>query len=219
MSVQSAVIPTAKSALPQHDGRPVPWVTRWTGEVSEDRISVMRTPEGIFLQYSDGLENRDARGFMWKREGIGRRGEPQYAQLNTYRQRASMLKRLCQICGSKINERPIRWLMDPVQLHAGEDGALTISPPTCSSCIPLALELCPNLRRRGYLIARVLDYEPWGIYGEAIAIDPESGKTRDMRGVFVPFENPPIELTAVVGFQQVVRLTKYVIEDQRDPEE
>lgn len=215
---------TPASALPQWKGHAVPWVTRWTGEVCDDKLQVSISREGVHLEYKDGNENRDRdTGLLWKREGLGRAGEPQFAEVNTYRQRASMRHRKCQVCGSKINDRPIRWLMSRKQLHRGdatapwgvdEDSALTMSAPTCSACIPLALGLCPHLRSSPWLILKVLDYEPWGVYGEAVRVDRETGRGRDLRGIMVPFENPPIELSAVVAFQSVVRLTKYVIEEE-----
>lgn len=215
MSVQSIILPTPKSALPQHDGKPVPWVTRWTGEVNQARLQVSHDRDGLHVEYADGNEEREAGGLLWKREGIVRRGTPQFSELNTYRQRAAMRKRLCQVCGTKINERPIRWLMAQAQLQPVEGGAaVTISPPTCSACIPLALELCPFLEQGGYVILKVLDYEPWGVYGEAVVWDEETGKGRDLRGVYVPYDNPPIPLHSVVAFQEVVRLTKYVIEKE-----
>lgn len=207
---------TPKSALHQHKGQPVPWITRWTGEVVPVAHSFSVTKDGrARVFYPDGIEDRDPNGVLWKREGLGRHGTPQYAQVNAYRQRAAMRRRLCQICGSKIDERPIRWLVDDAGLHYDDDDgtAITGSAPTCSSCIPLALELCPHLKK-GYSILKVLDYEPWGLYGQAVEIDIEAGKRRDLRGVYVPYADSPIELSAIVAFQEIVRLTKYVIEEE-----
>ena len=216
MSVQSIVIPTPRSVLRQHRGAPIPWVVRWSGEVSTDaaQVSLDTATGAVHLTYQDGNEDRDNYGMLWKREGLGRQGEPEFAQLNTYRQRASMNKRLCQVCGSKINERPIRWLVGAGQLHHTNEGTFTISPPTCSSCIPLALELCPHLNSKGYTILRVLDYRRWGVYGEGVTLDQETKKGRQLRGIYVPYENPPLELSAVVAFQQVALLTKFVVEEE-----
>lgn len=204
------MIPTPKSILPQWKGRPVPWVTRWSGERIDTPLQVSLSRDGVHLNYEDGQETYDGHGVLWKREGLTRAGEPEYSQMNTYRQRACMSRRKCQVCGAKINERPIRWLVSRAQFQE----ALTMSPPTCSSCIPLALELCPHLKSNPYLILKVLDYEPWGVYGEAVTIDYETGKGRDLRGVYVPYADPPIDLTAVVAFQQVVQLTKFVVEEE-----
>lgn len=217
MSVETLVVPTPKSKLPQHNGRPVPWITRWSGEVDDTPMAVSYDEHGIYLNYRDGRENREASGVLWKREGIGRHGEPQYSQVNTYRQRAAMDKRLCQVCGSKINERPIRWLLAKQAFNPIEEGkAATFSPPTCSSCIPLALELCPYLKREGWMIVKVLEYKPWGVYGEAVHVDPETKQARDLKGIYVPYENPPVFLTATVAFQRVVQLTKFTIEEESE---
>jgi hypothetical protein len=35
-----------------------------------------------------------------------------------------------------------------------------------------------------------------------------------MRGIYVPYEDPPIPLTSVAAFQLVVKLTKFVIDDK-----
>lgn len=219
MSVTTVTIPTPKSALPQwaEKDQPVPWVTRWTNEVNQTKLQVSITRDGLTLSYADGNEDRDAFGVLWKREGITRGGTPQFSEINTYRQRAAMNKCLCQVCGKKIQERPIRWLMSRASLHHLEDGtALTISAPTCSPCIPLAVELCPHLKTSDPVILRVLEYEKWGVYGEAVHYDEEGGRARDLRGVYVPYVNSPIPLAAAVGFQQVVRLTKFAIEEKRE---
>jgi hypothetical protein len=211
----TAATATDRSTLPQWKGHPVPWATRWTGEVVQTpaAMSIERATMHVHLRYEDGLEDRDSHGVLWKREGIGRQGEPQFADLNTYRQRASMNKRLCQICGTKIDERPIRWLLGQDQLIDLEDGDFaTISPPTCSACIPLALELCPHLKRKGYAILKVLDYEPWGVMGQAVVVDLENERWRDVRGSFVSYKDPKLPLTSIVAYQQCVRLTKFIFE-------
>lgn len=208
------VLPTPKSALLQHEGQPVPWVTRWSGEVCDDPLQVSLAPNGgLVLGFADGRENRDAYGMLWAREGITRAGTPQYSEVNTYRQRAAMTKRRCQICGSKINERPIRWLMSELSLNPLENGqAATTSPPTCSGCIPLALELCPHLSAHPWVILKVLAYEPWGVMGQAATLDEETGSIRSHNQVYASYENPPHK-AGLVAKQLVVRLTKYVIEE------
>lgn len=204
----------SSSELPQHEGRPVPWVTRWSGEANGDALSVGITAEAeLFLHYKDGNENRDEADVLWKREGLGRHGVPQYSEVNTYRQRASMLKQLCQVCGSKIDERPIRWLMSRDQLVHDDGVTLTMSPPTCASCIPVAMTLCPFLKRGGALIVKVLEYSIWGVHGQPAAIDPE-GRGRQLPKRFIPYVDPPVPLAGVLAYQQVVELAKFVIEGE-----
>ena len=157
---------TDRNDLPQWNGRPVPWVTRWTGEISPTRYDIARDENGDFT-YIDGQNLRDSGGVLWQREGIGRNGDPDWASVSTYRQRASIAKRLCQVCGKKIPPGSIQWLMplDDGYIENGDGRMLTWNPPTCRDCIPLALELCPYLKRNGYQILTVLDYEVWGVMG------------------------------------------------------
>jgi hypothetical protein len=160
---------TDPNDLPQWHGRPVPWVTRWTGEISPTRYDIAADENGDFT-YIDGQNLKDAKGILWQREGIGRNGDPDWASVSTYRQRASIAKRKCQVCGNKIKPGSIQWLMplDEGYIETGEGGMLTWNPPTCEDCIPLALELCPHLKRNGYQILKVLDYEVWGVMGLTI---------------------------------------------------
>lgn len=206
---------TDPTTLRQWKGHPVPWVTRWTGEVSDTptTMSMQRTTMNIVLRYKDGNEDRDDHGVLWMREGITRAGEPQFSEVNAYRQRASMNKRLCQVCGTKINDRPIRWLVARDQLiefGGGDFG--TNSPPTCAGCVPLALDLCPHLKANGHAILKVLDYERWGVMGQAVDVDLEKEKYRDLKGIYLPYDESPIPLTAIVAHQQVIRFTKFVFE-------
>lgn len=204
---------TAPTALPQHQGRPVPWITRWSGEVNGDPLSVGFTAEGqLHLYYADGREDRDRHGVLWKREGLGRTGEPQFAEVNTYRQRASMTRRLCQMCGSKIEDRPMRWLMDRSQLVQEAGLTLTVSPPTCAACVPLALELCPHLRTHDAVVLKVLEYQVWGVYAQPAAVDRESGQGRRLPKRFFPYDGK--RRTGLLSYQQVAELTKFVIEEE-----
>jgi hypothetical protein len=218
---------TDPSTLPQWKNHPVPWVTRWTGEVDSTAptMSLHRGNMQVHLRYPDGNEDRDDHGVLWKREGILRGGEPQFSELNTYRQRASMNKRLCQVCGKKINARLIRWVVGRRQLIDFENEEMfapsgnhlpgefgTISPPTCDACIPLATTLCPYLKKEGYAILKVLEYERWGVMGQAVELDVENERYRDHRGAYLSYVNPTLPLTAIVAYQQCVKFTKAVFE-------
>lgn len=147
------------------NGRPVPWVTRWTGEIAPDRYEIASTPDGR-ITYAAGLNNYDPRDpkILWQREGIMRGGEPEWANVSTYRQRAAMRRRLCQVCGTKIADGPIRWLMPPDGLEQyrtpdGEVVNITMSAPTCDGCVDVALNHCPHMVGAGAMILTVEDYE------------------------------------------------------------
>lgn len=204
---------TAKSTLPQYDGKPVPWVVRHAAEANLEPVASLRAGNGgLRLTYRDGRENREASGILWMREGITRSGAPEFSQVNVYRQRASMTRGKCQVCGLTIDERPIRWLMATAQLEHQEDGtAHTISPPTCSECIPLALELCPALDKIGWSIVKVLDYSIWGVQGDLVVLDRD-GSIRQLNQMRVSYEQRNLH-QQVLARQQVAQLNKFVIEE------
>lgn len=208
---------TDVDTLPQWKGRPVPWVTRWTGEIPPTRYDIAKDENGNYT-YIDGQNIKDAHGILWQREGIGRNGDPDWAAVSTYRQRASMAKRLCQVCGTKIKPGSIFWLMP---LHEGfienDDGKmLTWNPPTCEGCIPLALELCPHLKRNGYQILRVLDYKVWGVMGLTVT---EVGSEKIPTQAALPYEEDPdfpiynIEPGHIMAQQMVAKLGTFIVEE------
>lgn len=153
-------------------GRPVPWVARWTNEVSAQRYEVAPNRDGR-LTYKDGNNTYDKNDptILWQREGINRGGEPMWADVSTYRQRAAMLKRLCQVCGNKIPDGPINWLLtvDTVEQYPMGEGeppvSLTSSAPTCDGCVDVALNHCPHMIGKGGLLATIADYKIWGVSG------------------------------------------------------
>lgn len=211
--MSETITPTPPDSLIQYQGRPVPWVTRWSGEVNEEpySLSIISGPK-LRVGYKTGVENREESGLLWQKEGINRAGEPQYSQINTYRQRMCMAKTLCQVCGKRINDHPIEWLMPRESLDLSDDGALTFSPPTCAACIPTALSLCPYLKTHEWIVAMVLDYGLWGVYGGVAVIDQEGGSQLS-KGAWVPYGDPSINMHAVIAKQSVARLNKYVLKE------
>jgi hypothetical protein len=207
-----------------YKGLQVPWVTRWTGEIAEgQKVDTGLVNGELRVSYADGIEVRDDRGVLWQREGIDRKGEPQFAQVSAHRQRAAMRKGLCQVCGERITDRPIRWLMSAHQLTPLRDGtALTFSPPTCSGCVDVALKACPHLRTNDRLILRVLEYRIWGVWGDMARIPPETvdvGPDTVLqvdRRVYINYDRP--DLAAAIAKQQVVQLLKYAIEKEVEPQ-
>lgn len=169
------VIETDPAVLPQWKGRPVPWAAKWSGEEIPDRLSATILPDGPRVVYPDGNEDRDSYGYLWRREGISRGGEPQFAQLNAYRQRASMRVPRCHVCGARLPRgKPVRWLLPAGGTFRSADGqaVLTHSPPTCDGCVPLARRLCPALRARGSVLLEVRDFRLWGVIGECFTLRP-----------------------------------------------
>jgi len=210
---------TDTSKLLQYQGRVVPWVTRWSGERSKDEVQLSLNPDTqeLTLGYPDGQgESREPSGILWQREGLSRSGVPEYSQVNTYRQRSAMRKFLCQVCGHKINERPIQWLLAKENIDHTESGTvLTMSAPTCSSCIPVAQALCPHLNTHGWVIAKVLEYRLYGVYGWGVLYDAGDQKTKRVNGVYISYDRNyrGLAKTAICAMQQVAEFTKFTLED------
>lgn len=228
---------TDPAILPQFQGKPVPWVTRWSEEpiIMPYRVEIVRGSDGRpepRITYGQGDDERDSSGALWQKEGITKKGVPQWARVSTYRQRSSMRKRKCQVCGQKIESKVIRWLMQIDGLeeyeHNGVNRTITMAPPTCDGCVELALDLCPNLQKYGYLIAKVLEYREWGVYGEMLvppAVAQQFASTGERvvpgpMGLYriqtsAGFEEeygPGFSMGMVLAKQSVVELTKFVIE-------
>jgi hypothetical protein len=163
---------TDPATLPQWRGHPVPWAAKWSGEEIPEPLRPRLGQAGrVVLGYRDGNEDRD-HGYLWRREGISRGGQPQFGQLNAYRQRASMRLPRCHVCGVRLRG-PVRWLVMPGALDTPPGtGAVTLaSPPTCDGCAELARELCPHLRAHGSQLLEVRRFRPWGLIGEAFLFD------------------------------------------------
>lgn len=214
---------TDTSALLHYGNAVVPWVTRWTGEYPSEedrRIELSLDPDGglwVFQGAEGSGEEREASGILWQREGIARGGKPEFSQVSTYRQRAAMRKRLCQVCGKKIQTPVVNWLMAEGQLEATDRGeAITMNPPTCDGCIPVARELCPHLYAQGSTVVKVLEYELFGVYAESIRLRPSETPggqpmVSHMPGAVIRYDDIPASLspTAIVAKQQVVKFTKF----------
>jgi hypothetical protein len=208
------VTPTDRATLIQHEGHPVPWVTRWTGEAHFERLNLsLDRSNRLTVGYADGNEDRDRHGVLWQREKIKRSGVPQWAEVSTYRQRAAMRHRKCQVCGNKIPEQVIRWLIPKKLLETTPDGrTVTMSAPTCAGCIPVALDLCPHLKAGDWVIANVLEYREWGVWGEAVLWNGEEYKHEKNIMYEYMHEYEFLSSSAVIAKQLVVELTKFTLE-------
>ena len=197
-------------------GHPVPWVTRWSGEVVWVPVQVGQREDGAVVAfYEDGREVRDDNGVLWMREGINRAGEPQFSEVSAFRQRAAMRRRLCQVCGEKIASPVIRWLVHEAQLHRQADGSVvTISPPTCDDCVDLSMNVCPRMKRAdGRIIAKVLEYEIWGVWGTVARFGEDgAGQTTGKNLINYHRTDYPFGWKQVIAKQQAVRWTKFTLE-------
>ena len=212
---------TDVNKLPNFNGRPVPWITRWTGEVQPDRFDygvqiLGDVGKGQFrVTYQDGKNVRDGKGILWQREGIGRKGEPMYADVSTYRQRSAMKKGLCQVCGVKITDTPMNFLIPIIagMEHYDKNTTVTMQAPVCLECVPLAIRMCPALKREGYQHLKVLAYSLWGVFGQ-VTYPNATGFDRMQGAVgFAGDYGDVFNLGHVLAQQSVVQLEKYVIVD------
>jgi hypothetical protein len=194
-------------------GMRVPWITRWT----EERLSepYWFDPARRRLTYGDELPGeRDSYGLLWQREGIMRGGEPEFSQVSTVRQRASMRHRRCQVCGLRI-EGVIPWLLtDSIGVRMPDyEGLTTSSGPTCSTCVEVARELCPHVRLASS-IAHVRAYRVVGASGEAAWIDSQGTMQRE-RFVNVDYERHREVLGRILAKQLSVEFTEYRMEGEQ----
>lgn len=214
------MIPTDVKALPQWKGRPVPWVARWSGEVLKEPVRLVRGNNGgtPYFTYESKQEIRDEWGVLWLAEGVGRKGEPEFKFVNTYRQRASMRRKLCQVCGSHIESADTPWLLDQTEwesfqvAQAGGFPIITVVAPTCLNCVELATNVCPQLRK-GAVLLNVHDYHLWGVHGEVVL------NGRRSLGA-VAYDEQPVRRKLVVARQQLVQLDDWqlVLEDKGEEE-
>lgn len=210
---------TVNDKLIRHQDKIVPWVTGWTGEQVHAPLTVAKagqtlTSTTLRLGYEDGNENRERSGILWMREGVMRGGEPRLAHVSTYRQRSAMARRLCQVCGEKTTDDPMRWLV-PRKLLMQRDGETTTpSAPTCATCIPIALALCPHLKVNDWVIGRVVEYQAWGVLGEGVFLDKD-GQVQRVNNLSYRYgmTHPFIAPAAFLAKQQVVVWTKFTLEE------
>lgn len=226
---------TDPSTLPQWKGKPVPWVARWTQEKLVDKygVSIVRDKGGYHLRvgYADGNESREASGVLWQREGLQRGGEPMFGDVSTYRQRDAMNRGKCQVCGTVITSKLKPWIIEKFEIEAGRldriargqdwhDYHLTTTPPVCEDCIPLAAELCPHLKKHGYQILDVLEYEVWGVFGEVVFLEkdadgnPVPRRTQMSIGYNEDY-GESFSFESVLAKQQIVKITKFKVREDK----
>ena len=151
----------------------VPYITAYSDELAPHPLAFLAHTEatdGARLSYADPIPQDWQLGVLWARQGIHRRGRPEWKVVNTIRQRRCMLHLLCQVCGQPAADPVdgrISWVLadDPSDTSAG--AGYTNAPPTCARCIPEAIASCPRLRR-GAAVYSVGSAEPYGIIGDVL---------------------------------------------------
>jgi hypothetical protein len=195
----------------------VPYISSWSEEVSLPAAVIQR---GGRIAYADeALGERDSRGVLWRRV-LSRpgRGEPQFGQVHTPRQRHAQRKLLCQVCGGPAdrNEAGTLWLVTdyhndwsnwPERMACSE-------PPICLRCARISIRVCPGLQRHGHAAFRVAHSELAGVYGILYRPGPfRPIATTDER---IPFTDPDIRWTQA---SQLLRELHHCTEVDLDQED
>lgn len=115
-------------------GKDVPWNAAWSGETGHD-VRPCRWAEG--------------RAAVWQRHAPGE-GRPHFADPHMTRQRQSVARMLCTVCGEPTQPYE-RFMFALGMWTAFGDGAVwaTTESPVHRQCADLAAEICPHLRRQG----------------------------------------------------------------------
>jgi len=158
----------------KYKGRPVPYIAAWSDEKVQ-QPPIIATGEGV--AYAGPTPGRGSDGVLWQLWGLKpAAGEPLWKQVHGPRQRRAMRKFLCQVCGGPAdrNERGWLWLLEDDRAEGAKwpNGHLTVHPPVCLPCAPLAARLCPHLRRRGAVPVRVGDVILDAVYGQRYYTGP-----------------------------------------------
>lgn len=205
-------------------GLPVPWLTQWSAEHQTSRqLTFYGLPDGGVMVGYEGAkdkpiggalaglrEQRDEVGLLWYEHSPGQgEGEPLFAQVHATRQRACMVERRCQVCGSALPSTDATTFLEPdtEPLRAGKPHT-TLTAPCCRTCIPVAMRLCPAQRRRPRVVVSAESYRPHSAYGDLYRL--QDGKlTREPSRV-------PLASDLVSGLlakQLWIRMIDYTIEE------
>jgi hypothetical protein len=221
MSTPGARTTAIPDTVPRWRGRPVPWVAQWSGETfrpSQMPLRIEPAQDGrarlAYQHPADGdwwsPPGADAPPILWRRTRTNRAGSPDWAAFNTKRQCQAVTEHLCQVCGqTAATEGGVSWLMHELEWstlihHLGPDRLETANPPTCRSCWPLAVKLCPSLRSEGAVALTVSKTRPVGVVGDVVA-----SRSDPPLSSIVLFEEPHISKT--VARLLLVRLDAYEI--------
>jgi hypothetical protein len=174
---QPSAVPQETAREGSRQGRPlpvvgrggvVPYIATWSAETKPDVTVIERTQFSIAFA-DETVADRDRDGLLWTRTTVcPRQGRPQFAVIHSLRQRRAMRRLLCQVCAQPADytEEDLLWLLpDYYQEAAGwpEDFDLA-EPPICQSCVPIAIRLCPALRK-GHLAVRARSAPVSGVKG------------------------------------------------------
>lgn len=117
-------------------GLPVPWNAMWSGETQQCQVRPCRWVDGRLAVWSP------------HRPGVGR---PIFAKPHFVRQRQSVTRLLCTVCGEHTPPAD-RWWFGHGQMT--DRHFMTMESPVHRACAELALSVCPHLKGREADLAR-----------------------------------------------------------------
>jgi hypothetical protein len=146
----------------------VPYIVTWSEE-QELPTRIIESPRGGIGFADEVIADRDRNGVLWTRmSSCAGRGRPKFAAMHPLRQRRAMRRLFCQICGRPADqdERGVLWVLPdrPDGRADWPNGKWVVEPPICRPCAPIAVRLCPALRR-GYIVVRVGNAPICGVKG------------------------------------------------------
>jgi hypothetical protein len=187
----------------------VPYITLWSGE-DFTPVRVVQRRRGI--AYADERPgDRDEHGVLWARvSSRPGQGRPLFGKLHARRQLKAFTKLLCQVCGRRAdrNSDGLLWLVgeDPERPETWPDPLLISDPPVCCGCAPLAVRLCPRLRRQ-YTALRVSAFDLIGVSGFLY----QRGIPEPVTAAGVGYDDPRVRW--VRAGQLIVSLRDFTITD------
>ena len=164
---------------PLWKGLPVPWIAWWSGEgntppyddmawavddtgqqhMAYSTTEVYNHPLGWRPAFN---AQRDDLGLLWFKLMPDRQdtGTPGFAALHAERQRDCMIGRRCQVCGQHFGPAPTTFLVAAEAMRVPGSAFYTMTAPTCTTCIPVAMRTCPEQRKVPRSIVTAHRYEP-----------------------------------------------------------
>lgn len=211
-----------RTGRPLYRGLPVPWVTRWSGEVptDPDKIYPQISESYARIAYRDEIpSDRDEHGVLWIREGLTRTGEPVFKAVHSRRQRACWTRRRCQVCGQPFPAgQPLTWIeavSDGSTIVNSAEPFVTTAAPTCRACATVAAKMCPHLRGGKIELLEIRRFRPWGVYGDILNLNPLAKGDPPVWSFahHVPFDNSGL-LDVTWAKQLVVEIQEYTVAEE-----
>ncbi|WP_405575607.1 hypothetical protein OG317_36795 [Streptomyces sp. NBC_01167] len=147
------------------NGMLVPYITHWTAEsVPQPKLIRLIARGGIGYFDEEPVTER-RREALRHRSGLAQgRGRPDFARVNSLRQKRAMRCNLCQVCGEEATLADGRKLHLMAAATAIGEGETAAAPPLHPVCALESIENCRLLRRNHS--AALVEYSPlWGVAG------------------------------------------------------